>query len=114
MGRLSLGAFPIQQLGLLLGMALGPRYDHPRLGGEVQVFPVRIGRLHPGGFLEGGKAFARRDGNRMRAPFFGWGGLLQVDVTTRCAFQMRLGLTALFGEDDTDYVGEWTLGFAFY
>jgi len=101
-GDLQIGYFPSQYAGILVtsGMLTGSYSDGDfaswRLGLEVQGYPVRIWRLHLGGYGAVGQEFFKADGGTFapvsgNEPFFGFGGLAEIDLTTRLALTLRYG-----------------------
>ncbi|MCB9635373.1 MAG: hypothetical protein H6721_24910 [Sandaracinus sp.] len=112
--RLSAGGFPHRLVGLQLFVDFGIHDPASlvRYGGEAQVFAPGLGRLHVGAYLQGGNA-VRRDAAldvRDARPFVGGGGLVQVELTTRLALQLRGGVWGGHGEA----VPEVGLGLAVY
>jgi hypothetical protein len=124
--RISIGGFFVPWLGVLgtLGLAWGDDGADTlfvaRYGGELQVFPIGIGRLHFGGYAGAGYQRAKRDvdldATLVRStPYYSFGGMLQLEITTRLALTLRGGesVTSAVG-DGVQMSPEFSLGLAIY
>jgi len=114
-----LGYFPSQQFGILASVFFGwrdNRYNatlfETRTTGELQFFPVQVGRLHGGLFGGAGIAYRFEDaiklsgnevvaGNDRGGALLG-GAIFQLDINTRLALTGRLGITRAHGEQMHD------------
>lgn len=119
--RTGVGFFPVQQLGLLLGLGVGIADEvvewRPYL--ELQAYPLRLGRVHVGAYAQGGYAAGSEDvPDAGAADVNGWyaggGGLVQLDVTTRLAVTLRGGVAVLPEPGNTQVAPEALLGIAIY
>jgi hypothetical protein len=124
----ALGYFPSRKFGLLAdtrlqfsGEEASGSYYNVRLGAEAQWYPVQLWRLHLGAFGGGGQAlWASAGGNlpntQVGGPYLSFGGLAELELTT------RLGLTFRWGEDwlptasaSTPHLtNAWSMGLAIY
>ena len=107
---LEFGWFPLQQLGLLASISLG--WDEAVDGSiitlvqptlEAQLIPLRLWRLHLGGFVGLGNAVVEADGGPYAevlndATVLQFGGILQVDLNTRLALTLRSGAISRMGD----------------
>ncbi len=127
LGRIQLGGFPIQELGLVGSLGLGwgassagDAVFNARYGLELHAYPARIGRLHTGAYGQAGYSYSKEDVSALGttqnrwAPFYGGGVLLEFDLTTRLALTARGGVAALLARDETTIAPEWSLGLAVY
>jgi hypothetical protein len=114
-----LGYFPSQQLGVVASVFFGwrdNRYNatlfETRTTGELQFFPVQVGRLHAGLYGGAGVAYRFEDaiklsgndvvaGNERTGALDG-GAMFQLDINTRLALTGRLGIAWAHGERMTD------------
>lgn len=118
--HIQLGRFLSQEVGVLLDFSLGWADDEAgatlydsRSALELQLMPLDAGRLHAGAFGQIGTAYRLDDsaaGLDRRGMFYGAGGMLQLELTTRLALTARAGLTALYGERTSDF----TVGLSIY
>ena len=118
---IGLGYFPLQQLGVLLdfGFGIGERSQgtilNGRYGVEVQGYPLQLARLHVGLFGQLGFSQSWHDvrggTRRQTGAYYGGGGIMQVDLTTRLALNIRGGVNIL---PDGQLSPEVGLGFAVY
>lgn len=126
-GEVGLGYFPTQWGGVLanVGLAYGENFDGDylslRTGLEGQWYPIQLWRVHLGGFLGGGSDLTKAGGGELpetdkSAPYVDFGGLLEVDLTTRLAFTFRYGMHWLpTSEELRDDMVPWlTLGLTVY
>jgi len=124
--RISFGGFFVPWLGVLGTVGLAWADDGldtlfvARYGGEVQVFPLGIGRVHFGGYAGAGYQRAKRDvdldATLVRStPYYSFGGILQLELTTRLALTLRGGesVTSAVG-DGVQMTPEFSLGLAIY
>jgi hypothetical protein len=117
--HLQVGFFPLQVFGVQLDLAYGWAEDDfgnqlfdGRGGVELDLLPLRAGRLHGGVFgvlgvssrFDDGLQFDDQDG------YLGGGGILQLELTTRLALTARGGLTAVHDE----HLSELTVGVSIY
>ena len=127
--RTGIGYFPTQRLGLLFadqfafGYAKGGAIFNGRIGAELELLPVRAGRLHAGFYTELGGALAIQDrpdrSHGWSGPYLALGFLAQIDWTTRLALNLRGGIAALPAHpasslSERSYVPELTLGISVY
>jgi hypothetical protein len=114
-----IGYFPSQRFGILASVFFGwrdNRFDatlfETRTTGELQFFPVQVGRLHAGLYGGGGVAYRFEDaiklsgnevvaGNERTGALIG-GAMFQLDINTRLALTGRLGIAWAHGEQMTD------------
>jgi hypothetical protein len=112
--RLSGGGFPHRLVGLQLfvDFALHDPLALVRYGAEASVFAPGLGRLHLGAYVQAGNAVYRDAALDRRTPgfFVSGGGLVQIELTTRLALQLRGGVWAGHG----DVRPELGLGLAVY
>lgn len=98
--RLAIGGFPMHQLGFLAAVDIqageGLRALNVRVGGEVQGFLPSFGPLNLGLYVEGGWLRTRfGDDTRSNLEndlYYGGGALVQSELTTRLALELRAGL----------------------
>ncbi len=112
MSHIQFGGFFTQEVGLMLdiGMGWGDNAEGDvvfdlRNALELQVMPVALGKLHAGLFGQIGAGTRLDDsdeGDDSFDVFFGGGGLLQLDITTRLALTARAGVTQIYGETISD------------
>jgi hypothetical protein len=102
--RLGLGAFFTRQLGLLVGgqFAAGDQAGtvfNGRLFLEADVLPLDLGKVHLGAYGEGGAAMLMHDGpdgtERGDGLYLGGGALTQLELSTRLALSLRLGVAMM-------------------
>lgn len=109
--HVQLGGFMTNEVGLVADLGIGWRDAETdetvyelRFAGELQVFPLKAGKLHAGGF--GQLGFANRSddgaGRDSGSTLAGAGALLQIDLTTHLALTGRAGMTWAFGENASD------------
>lgn len=112
--RLSGGGFPHRLFGLQLfvDFALRDPLALVRYGAEASVFAPGLARLHLGAYVQAGNAVYRDAALDRRTPgfFVSGGGLVQIELTTRLALQLRGGVWAGHG----DVRPEFGLGLAVY
>lgn len=112
--RLSAGGFPHRLVGLQLfvDFALRDPLALVRYGAEASVFAPGLARLHLGAYVQAGNAVYRDAALDRRTPgfFVSGGGLVQIELTTRLALQLRGGVWAGHG----DVRPEFGLGIAVY
>lgn len=119
--RVSLGVFPVHQVGLLAGAGVGfgsqgaPEW---RLFGELQVYPLQLGALEIGAYGQFGQLYGEADNgplvDQSVDTLFGAGGLLlQFDLTTRLALTLRGGV--MYASDPQEsFRPEALIGLAVY
>ncbi len=96
--RFGFGYFPLQHLGLMavVDVQVARRILSTRFGGELQAFFPSIGLLSLGLYGEGGGLRVRaQDGDLNLAEtrgYFGGGGVIQLELSTRLAFELRGGV----------------------
>ena len=122
---LEFGWFPSQNIGLLASLTLG--WDEYTDGSiitlvqpalEAQFIPLRLWRLHLGGFIGLGSSVIEADGGPYRnvltdATVLQFGGIAQWDLTTRLALTFRSGATNRM-EDDSRLALMGTVGLTVY
>ena len=98
--RYAIGGFPAQWLGLLGNAGFSAGDDdgtlfEGRLGFELRLVPLHVGPVHLGGYGEFGHAWLLHEiaGGTARGEgaYYGTGGLLEIDVTTRLGLLLRGG-----------------------
>lgn len=119
MSHMQAGYFPLRQIGVAFDLGIGWRDADQddavyRIhgAGELELFPLAVGRVHAGAFAQLGLA-ARSDdgaGRDIASTQVAGGGLLQVELSTYLALTGRAGITQAFGEHTT----EMTLGLSIY
>ena len=128
LGRIQLGGFPIQHLGLYLSIGLGwgtadggHAVFNGRYGGEVHAYLLQIARLHLGLYAQGGRFRTKRDfGGAFptqsdSGPYAGGGGLMEIDLTTRLGLTFRAGFSMLMPDRrDSVAVPEMSIGLSIY
>jgi hypothetical protein len=117
--HLQVGYYPLQMFGVQLDLAYGWAEDDfgntlfdARGGVELDLLPLRAGRLHGGVFgvlgvssrFDDGIQFDDQDG------YLGGGGILQLELTTRLALTGRGGVTRVHDE----HLSELTVGVSIY
>ena len=118
--HIQFGRFASKQLGFLLDISLGwaddqfgdTMYDS-RTSFEVQFIPVSLSKLHAGVFGQVGVGYRLDDslkGQDREGLLAGGGGMLQLELTTRLALTARAGVTAVYGEQTSDF----TVGMSIY
>jgi hypothetical protein len=128
--RYALGGFPVQWLGLLGNASFSAADDYGslfdgRLGFELRLMPLHLGPVHLGGYGELGHAWLLHDviGGTARGDgaYYGGGGLLEVDLTTRLGLLLRAGAASLplfagqpQGPDDPLLFPEFSIGLSVY
>ena len=123
----ALGYFPSRQLGLLADTRLAAGSDasgsfhHIRLGLEGQWYPLALWRLHLGAFAGAGQSWSGSEGPALPTtdsarPYVSFGGLAELDLTTRLALTFRWGLDFLpvAGPDTPRLASSWLVGLAVY
>lgn len=124
-GDLQIGYFPSQYVGILAtsGMVLGSigsgDFASWRLGLEAQGYPVRLWRFHLGAYTGFGQDFFKADGGGFAPvngsePYLGFGGLAELDVTTRLSFTLRYGAMWHPGVSGEGLAPALSLGFGVY
>jgi len=112
--RLSGGGFPHRLFGLqfFVDFALHDPLALVRYGAEASVFAPGLGRLHLGAYVQAANAVYRDVARDLRKAGFAasGGGLVQIELTTRLALQLRGGVWAGHG----DVRPEFGLGIAVY
>jgi hypothetical protein len=112
--RLSGGGFPHRLFGLqfFVDFALNDPLALVRYGAEASVFAPGLGRLHLGAYVQAANAVYRDVARDLRKAGFAasGGGLVQIELTTRLALQLRGGVWAGHG----DVRPEFGLGLAVY
>lgn len=128
--RYGLGGFPLPWLGILgnagfsVGDDNGTLFDG-RLGLELRLMPLHLRRVHLGGYGELGHAWLLHDRTGGSAhgegAYFGLGGLLEIDLTTRLGLLLRGGAawlpnyaSAPRNSVDRHAFPEFTIGLAVY
>jgi len=130
MARYSLGGFPLQWLGLLGNAGFSAGSDNGalfegRLGLELRVQPLRLGRVHLGGYGDLGHSWLMHDISggtaRGQGAYYGAGGLLEIDLTTRLGLLLRGGAAWLprydsvaRSSDDQRPLVEFSIGLGVY
>lgn len=123
----ALGYFPHRRFGLLLDSRAQfdgsgtETYYNVRAGLEAQWYPLQLWRLHVGPFAGAGQAWWASAGGSLpttevAGPYVSFGGLAELELTT------RLGLTFRWGEDwlptasagTSRFTHAWSLGLAVY
>jgi len=118
--HIQFGRFFSQQVGVMLDISLGwansvtndVLYDS-RTGLELQFMPLSAGRFHAGGFAQMGLGQRLDDtgADRDRSGYFyGVGGNVQLELTTRLAITARAGVTGIYGTNTSDF----TIGLSIY
>jgi len=112
--RLSGGGFPHRLFGLqfFVDFALHDPLALVRYGAEASVFAPGLGRLHLGAYVQAANAVYRDVARDLRKAGFAasGGGLVQIELTTRLALQLRGGVWAGHG----DVRPEFGFGLAVY
>ena len=124
-GDLQIGYFPSQYFGILgsSGMVMGNigagDFASWRLGLEAQGYPVRLWRFHLGAYAGFGQDFFKADGGGFAPvsgsePYLGFGGLAEIDLTTRLALTLRYGALWHSGVSAEGLAPALSIGFAVY
>ena len=117
--HIQLGYFPTHIIGLQADINYnwgeddgGATIFDGRYSLELDVLPLAAGRFHAGAFGQIGLAYRSDDGIQHddQDTLFGFGGLLQLDLTTRLALTLRLGHTFVHDEG----LSEATFGVSIY
>ncbi|MEM9190995.1 MAG: hypothetical protein AAGF12_17550 [Myxococcota bacterium] len=117
-GRPAFGAFPIQQLGFLVGLDIGVGAGVEwRPHAEIQIIPFAVGPVHFGVYGQGGYLYGsveRNSGGTANASswYAGGGMLVQLDLTTRLALTLRGGVMTPF--EDEELLPQASLGLSIY
>ncbi len=103
MGHIQLGVFLSQEVGLLWDTANGWTKNNldqtvfeSRNALELDLLPFSAGKIHGGGFGQIGYGYRIEDGyhgSDDESYFYGFGGILQLELTTRLALTGRFGIT---------------------
>ena len=121
-----LGYFPTQHVGLLGFLTLsGDTHEGKdvlaiRYGAEIQAMPLRLGRLHLGGYGAAGLTYDGVEGptsprRQSSDTMFGAGALAELDLSTRLALSVRAGLTWITRDGEVeDPTFMTTVGLAVY
>jgi len=124
--RISFGGFFLPWLGVLGTVGLAWADDGldtlfvGRYGGELQAYPLGIGRIHFGAYAGAGYQRAKRDINldatyTRSTPYYSFGGILQLELTTRLALTLRGGESVTSdGGGGTRFSPELSAGLAIY
>lgn len=126
MAEMAIGAFPAQWLGIvgrtqfIDGAQNGGDFIGLRAGGEVQLLPIALSRLHLGAYGGAGYEWAKGSGGDL--PFtdesrlsLSAGGMLELEWTTRLAMYFRYGVaSALLGQDRGEWLTGGALGLSIY
>jgi len=125
--RISFGGFFLPWLGVLGTVGLAWANDGAdtifvgRYGGELQAFPLGIGRVHFGAYGGVGYQRVKRDVDLDRTyvrstPYYTFGGMFQLELTTRLALTLRGGesVTSSPTGSGTKMSPELSLGLAIY
>jgi hypothetical protein len=126
-GRIQIGGFPLQQLGILgsATVAWARNADaetvfNSRYALELHAYPLTAGPLSAGAYLQAGYGYTAEDtapfGETQTRwnPLYGGGVLVQLDLTTRLALTVRGGVTRLVADEGTHDLGEASVGLAIY
>lgn len=125
-GRTEVGWFPAQAFGVLAGFAVqtGAKgaqevASEVRPLVEAQLLPVKLGRVHPGIYVEGGYAIGSErtapGESRSTSSWAAGGGLLaQIDLSTFLALYGRAGVLALPSPDPLLFAPSVSVGIAIY
>lgn len=125
LGRLSLGGFPIQQIGVVASLGLGWAVPasgtifNARYALELHVYPVQVGPLSAGFYGQAGASYAEQDlGTTLtidrHVPLVGGGVLGQLEIATRLALTVRGGVAVLLADSDRPVLPEISVGFSIY
>ena len=126
MGRIQLGGYPIQEIGILGSVGLGwgentagETIFNSRYAFELHVYPLTLGLLSLGTYGQLGYAFSREDTDLGITQsrwnlLYGGGALAQLELTTRLALTLRGGVTALDAPGGVLALPEASLGLAIY
>jgi len=110
---MGLGYFPLQQLGFLLtssfawGSQAGGDYLGIQYGLEADFIPLQLWRLHAGIYGIAGMGFFEAEGGQLATesfhePVLEVGGIGELDLTTRLAFQGKVGVR--FQQHDSEFL----------
>jgi len=110
---MGLGYFPLQQLGFLLtssfawGEQAGGDFLGIQYGLEADFIPLQLWRLHAGIYGIGGMGFYEAEGGQLptesfHEPVLEVGGIGEFDLTTRLAFQGKVGVR--FQQHDSEFL----------
>ena len=118
------GYFFTRRLGLLVnlglagGAATGGLVPRHALGLELQAFPLAWGRVHLGGFGNGGMAITEvlvgSTPTYVNGPSVGGGALAELDLTSRLALTLRAGGSLAKLDQIWTPAGQLTAGVAVY
>jgi hypothetical protein len=96
--NVQLGYFPWRRVGLLGTLALtggdddlGHTFVRHSAALELQAFPIELGPLHLGGYVNGGRTVLADAGGERSGPSVSGGALVELAVTTRLAITFRAG-----------------------
>jgi len=112
LGHITFGFFPEQTVGLGFDIGLGWATNDDgntivdsRYTLEVDFLPLTAGKLHAGGYGQGGVAGRFEDGPSSvarRGMIYGGGVMGQIELTARLALTMRAGVTQIFDYTSPD------------
>jgi hypothetical protein len=91
------GYFPHHRLGVLANLSLGgdDHFERHAIAGELQWFPLDLGRFYLGAFGHAGVQYAKDSSAGWRSgPALGAGLILELSVTTRLTLMVRGDWTA--------------------
>jgi hypothetical protein len=117
--HIQIGYFPTHEVGFQFDIGYGWANDafdnvvfDGRAGLEIDVLPLSFGKLHGGFFGELGVSSRSDDGIQFddSSGFLSFGGIAQLELTTRLALTARGGVTRVYGE----YLSEITAGVSIY
>lgn len=118
--HIQFGRFFNQEVGLLfdIGLAwtedqLGNTLYDSRSSLEMQLLPLSAGKIHGGVFGQLGLGYRLDDTGAdtdRQGYFFGGGGMLQLELTTRLAITARAGMAMTYGTQTVDF----TAGLSIY
>lgn len=107
--HIQFGYYPIHEVGLQLEWSPAWRDDGTdttlldlRLGAELDVMPLSVGKLHAGGFVNASMGWRHDSTGTDEGGFTGGGAKVQFELTTRLAITGRLGITRAYGEITND------------
>jgi hypothetical protein len=122
--NIQFGYFPHRSFGLLGAWSFSggsdvdsKSYYRNNLSLEAQLFPVRVWRLHLGGFGHGGVQYADdANGGTRQGAAFGGGLIVELALTTRLALTARADYTAAHVAPSGGWAGTemFTAGVAIY
>jgi hypothetical protein len=124
LARLELGGFFTKQIGLLATLGLGTGVGgtgkttfNARYGGELRYYPLRFDVLELGGYATAGFAQSSADMPTYEWSkdgfFYGGGGLVEIELSTRLALALRGGV-AVLPNDRAVVAPEITIGLSVY